>query len=102
MTSSSDRATSDASFSIDGIDQLMLEQLQFKKKPRKEQSFIELPVNYERHLSKPYSSKHVVGLQTTTSRHELVQIPPAAKSVPFGQNRKRGKPTKAEQALLLQ
>lgn len=43
--------------------------------------------------------KHAVGMQI---RLHLVDVPPAAKQIPLGQKRKRGRPAKAKRALLTQ
>jgi hypothetical protein len=43
--------------------------------------------------------KHALGMKI---RRKEVQVPPEAKNVPLGQKRKRGRPSKAKKALLLQ
>lgn len=48
---------------------------------------------------KEYICKHVVGLAI---RLKLVSVPPEAKTVPIGQKRKRGRPSKTKPALMIQ
>ena len=47
---------------------------------------------------KTYMCKHIVGLAL---RLRYVRAPPAAKDVPIGEKRKRGRPKKATRALLV-
>jgi uncharacterized Zn finger protein len=47
---------------------------------------------------KKYMCKHVIGLSI---RLKYVKPPPAAKQVPIGQKRKRGRPSVATKALLV-
>jgi uncharacterized Zn finger protein len=49
-------------------------------------------------FSKSQICKHVVGIAITRKDYE---VPPAAKSVPLGEKRKRGRPAKAKKALLI-
>lgn len=46
---------------------------------------------------KKYLCKHVIGLAI---RLKVAEIPPAAKQIPVGQKRRRGRPKKATKALL--
>lgn len=48
---------------------------------------------------KEYLCKHIIGLGM---RFKLISVPPEAKSVPIGQKRKRGRPSKTKPALMLQ
>ena len=48
---------------------------------------------------KNYICKHVVGMAI---RLKYCKPPPAAKTVPIGEKRKRGRPAKAKPALLVQ
>jgi predicted DNA-binding antitoxin AbrB/MazE fold protein len=48
---------------------------------------------------KNYICKHIVGMAI---RLKLCKPPPAAKTIPIGEKRKRGRPAKAKPALLLQ
>ncbi len=50
-------------------------------------------------FAKDYICKHVVGL---CIRLKLVSAPPEAKTVPIGQKRKRGRPSKTKPALMIQ
>ena len=45
---------------------------------------------------KNYKCKHVLGIAI---RLKKVEVPPAAKNVPLGEKRKRGRPSKASKAL---
>ena len=51
------------------------------------------------HFLKKHICKHTLGMQI---RLKLVNAPPEAKTIPLGQKRKRGRPAKAKQALLVQ
>lgn len=48
---------------------------------------------------KQNTCKHSLGMQI---RLKLVDVPPAVKSVPLGQKRKRGRPSKVKKALIVQ
>ncbi|CAF4338707.1 unnamed protein product [Rotaria sp. Silwood2] len=48
---------------------------------------------------KNYICKHIIGMSI---RLKLCKPPPAAKNVPIGEKRKRGRPAKARRALLMQ
>ncbi len=48
---------------------------------------------------KNYMCKHVVGMGI---RLKYCKPPPAAKTIPIGEKRKRGRPSKAKPALLVQ
>jgi uncharacterized Zn finger protein len=48
---------------------------------------------------KKYMCKHVVGLAI---RSRFCTPPVAAKNIPIGQKRRRGRPSKAKKALLIQ
>ena len=50
-------------------------------------------------FQKQFKCKHVIGLAIRTKK---VKPPPAAKQVPLGQKRKRGRPAKSKKALLIQ
>ena len=51
-----------------------------------------------RDFFKKYVCKHMVGLAI---RNKFVKVPPAAKQVPIGEKRSRGRPKQSTQALLV-
>jgi len=48
---------------------------------------------------KQYQCEHLLGLKI---RQHLVDVPPAARGVPMAQKRKRGRPSLAKRALIVQ
>ncbi len=48
---------------------------------------------------KEFICKHVIGMAI---RRKFCRLPPAAKDIPLGEKRKRGRPRKATKALLIQ